>query len=171
MRVGQRHPTATVEMQASVGKGSEVLQYAVVRERARIGDQTRICSHAYIDAGVEVGSYCKIKNGAQLFTGAVVGDYVFIGPGARLLNDRTPSARRRKGPPYERVVIEDGASIGAGAIIFPGVRVGRDAIVGAGAVVMEDVPPETTVVGIPARRVSSASRNIDDEADGSAHAD
>lgn len=150
-----RHPSCEIGVRAKLGAGSEVLQFAVVREDARIGPHTRICSHAYIDARVEIGSNCKIKNGARIYTGAVLGNGVFVGPGAMVLNDRTPQATAPKPKPYPRTMLLDGCTIGAAAIVLPGVTIGKGAIVAAGAVVTADVPDGATVAGVPAKAVAS----------------
>ncbi len=151
MRPGDLHQTAQVASSAVLGEGCEILQFAVVRERVQVGPNTRICSHVYLDAGVVIGAGCKIKNGAMIFTGAVLGKDVFIGPGAMLLNDDRPRASHRKGPPYPRTVVRDGATVGAGAIILPGLVIEENALVGAGAVVTRNVGKGEEVVGVPAR--------------------
>lgn len=148
-----KHATSVIEVRAKIGAGSEVLQFAVVREDARIGEHTRICSHAYIDARVEIGNECNVKNGARVYTGAVVGNRVFIGPGAMVLNVKTPKAGAPKPKPYPRTLILDDVTIGAGAVILPGITIGKGAFVGAGALVTEDVPEGATVVGQPAKPV------------------
>jgi len=91
-----------------------------------------------------------LKCGVYLWDGARIGNNVFLGPNATFTNDKKP--RSKQFPEhYPQIVIEDGASIGAGAILLPGVRVGRNAMVGAGAVVTHDVAPDTLVYGNPAR--------------------
>lgn len=144
------HATALVQG-AELGPDVEVLQFAVVRAGARVGAGTRVCSHAYVDAGVIVGRGCKVKNHAFLCEGVVLEDGVFVGPGATFTNDRHPRASRRARRPFPRTVVRTGATIGAGAVILPGVEIGAGATVAAGAVVVRDVPPGATVAGNPAR--------------------
>lgn len=148
MTPDQVHPTAVVGMRARVENGAEVLQCAVVRDGAEIGANTRICSHVYIDKGVKIGKRCKVKNHAFLCEGVTLGDDVFIGPGAVFTNDPDPRAYAAKGPPYPRTIVRARATIGANATILPGVEIGREAMVGAGAVVLADVPEGMTVVGV-----------------------
>ncbi len=91
-----------------------------------------------------------IKNGVFIYDGMRIGNDVFIGPNVTFTNDKYPNSKNKS---YTRLQtwVEDGASIGGGAVILPGIRVGACAIVGAGAVVVKDVLPGVTVVGNPAR--------------------
>lgn len=147
------HPLADVKS-ADIGDGTRVWQHAVVLEGARIGRDCNICAHTFIENDVVLGDNVCLKCGVFLWDGLRVGNNVFIGPNATFCNDRYPragvrDARRRLLP----TVVKDGASIGAGAVILPGVTIGENAIVGAGAVVVRDVPRDVTVVGNPARVV------------------
>jgi UDP-2-acetamido-3-amino-2,3-dideoxy-glucuronate N-acetyltransferase len=152
------HDTAVVEDGASVGAGTSVWHHAHVRAGAAVGEECVIGKGAYVGAGVAVGNRCKIQNGAMVFEGAVLGDGVFVGPGAQLANDRFPRAVTPEGTlkgagdwTRGHVTVEDGASIGAGAIIVPDARIGLWAMVGAGAVVTRDVAAHELVAGNPAR--------------------
>ena len=117
-------------------------------------------TNVYIGAGVIVGSRCKIQNGAQIFEGSTLGDGVFVGPGAILTNDRIPRAitpdghlKRSSDWDLSAVTVDDGVSIGAGAIVVCGCRLGAWSVVGAGAVVTRSLGPFELVVGVPARRL------------------
>lgn len=154
------HPTAEVSPQASVGPGTRVWHHAHVREGAVIGCECIIGKGVYIDRGVRLGNRVKVQNGALVYHGATVEDGVFLGPGTILTNDRRPRAITPKGQlkgdadwQVGPILIRYGASIGAGAVVLPGVTVGRWAMVGAGAVVAADVPDYGLVVGVPARLV------------------
>jgi acetyltransferase-like isoleucine patch superfamily enzyme len=102
--------------------------------------------------GVKMGEGCKIQRGALLFDGVVLGDFVFIGPNVTFTNVKRPSARN-KATEFEQTIVQDYAVIGAGAVILPGIIIGRYAMVGAGAVVTKNVKPYTTVVGNPAKEI------------------
>jgi acetyltransferase-like isoleucine patch superfamily enzyme len=113
----------------------------------------------FIDESVTIGCNCKIQNGSNIYKGSVIGSGVFIGPGVILANDRYPSAINEDGSIKtaddwlcEGVTIEDGVSLGAGAIILPGVTIRSRSVIGAGAVVCKDVDAGTHV-GIPARNI------------------
>ncbi|HEY5487106.1 MAG TPA: acyltransferase [Candidatus Limnocylindrales bacterium] len=154
------HASADLESDVSVGPGSSVWNRAVLRSGASIGAQCVVGRDAFIDEGVRVGDRVKIQNGALVYHGVTVGDGVFIGPGAILTNDRYPRAVTATGElarggdwTVSPIELEDGCSIGAGAIVVAGMRVGRFATIGAGAVVTRDVPDHALVVGNPARRI------------------
>lgn len=156
------HPSAVVEDGVRLGVGVMVWHRSHLRTGAEVGDHTRIGEGVHVGAGVRVGANCKIQNGALLYEGCRLEDGVFIGPGVIVTNDRHPRAVNPDGSlrtaedwTLEGVVVETGASIGAGALILAGVRVGRWAVVGAGSLVTEDVTPHSLVLGIPARPVGS----------------
>ena len=154
------HPTADVSASAEIGSGTKVWHRAQICAGASVGDECIIGSGVYIDRDVIVGNRVKIQTGAQLYHGSEVEDGVFIGPLACLSNDRHPRAittdgRLQSDADWElgRIRVRFGASLGAGAIVLPGVVVGRFAMVGAGAVVTSDVPDHALVVGVPAHLV------------------
>ena len=105
-----------------------------------------------------IGASCKVQSHTFICDGIEIGDRVFVGHGVTFVNDKLPRATAADGGlqteedwELQRTVVEAGASIGSGATILGGVRIGRDALVGAGAVVTRDVAPGETVVGNPAR--------------------
>ena len=142
------HPLADVQTD-QIGAGTRVWQFAVVLDGARIGRDCNICAHTFVENGVTIGDRVTVKSGVYLWDGITVEDDVFIGPQATFTNDRKPRSRVRA--PFEPTVIEAGASIGAGAVILPGITIGRGAMVGAGGVVTRSVPAGETWVGNPAR--------------------
>lgn len=152
------HPTADVSTGASIGERSKVWDLARVREGAVLGDDCIVGRGAYIDAGVHIGDRVKIQNDALVYHGTSVGSGVFIGPGAILTNDRYPRSvtvdgRLAGADDWEvaEIILADGCSIGAGAVVVAGCHVGRFATVGAGAVVTRSIPSHGIVVGNPAR--------------------
>lgn len=146
-----RHPSADVQSTA-IGAGTRIWQYVVILSGARIGADCNICSHCFIENDVVVGDRVTIKSGVQLWDGLRVGDDVFIGPNVTFTNDRFPRSRRRPDR-FAETAIEAGASLGANATVLPGVRIGRNAMIGAGAVVTRSVPANAIAVGNPARIV------------------
>ncbi len=119
----------------------------LVREATTIGDDVLLGTKTVVDGEVTIGSHGSFQTGVYIPQGTEIGDNVFFGPHAVVTNDPYPI---REQSAIEGVVIEDGVSVGANATILPGVRVGHDSFIGAGAVVTEDVPPETLAVGAPA---------------------
>lgn len=154
----QIHPTAEVSPQAQIGAGTRIWHQAQIREGAVIGTNCILGKGVYVDAGVVVGNNVKIQNGALLYHGLTLEDGVFVGPQACFTNDRLPRAITPDGTlktdadwTVGPIHVGYGASIGAGAIVLPGVTIGRFALVAAGAVVSQSVPPHTLVMGVPAR--------------------
>lgn len=150
------HPLADVQS-PNVGEGTRIWQFVVVLPRAVIGRDCNICSHCFIENDVVIGNGVTIKSGVQIWDGMTLEDEVFVGPNASFTNDRQPRSRRADFR-SEPTLIERGASIGAGAVVLPGVRVGSGAMVGAGAVVTADVAAGSTVVGNPARALRGTTR-------------
>ena len=133
----------------SIGAGTKIWQYVVVLPDAVIGADCNVCSHCFIENDVVIGDRVTIKNGVQLWDGLRIADEVFVGPNVTFTNDRYP---RSQNPDVKllRTLVEKGASIGAGAVICPGITIGAGAMVAAGAVVTRDVSAGTMVVGNPA---------------------
>jgi UDP-2-acetamido-3-amino-2,3-dideoxy-glucuronate N-acetyltransferase len=122
-----------------------------------IGASCILGKGVFVDLDVRIGDHCKLENGAQVFRGITLEDGVFLGPGVMLLNDKRPRAINPDGSlkseedwTISEGVIEYGASVGGGAVVLPGIRVGRLAMVGSGAVVTNDVPERGIVYGNPA---------------------
>jgi len=145
------HTLADVQS-AQIGSGTRIGQFVVVLSGAKIGQDCNICSHCLIENDVVIGDRLTVKSGVQLWDGLRVGDDVFIGPNASFANDRFPRSRQ-KPEKFLVTTLHDGASIGAGAVILPGLEIGRNAIVAAGAVVTRSVPPNAVVEGNPAKIV------------------
>lgn len=151
------HPTADVSAQAAIGPGTRIWHQAQVREGACLGANCIVGKGAYIDLDVSIGDNVKIQNGVCVYHGVTVENGVFLGPGVILTNDKLPRAINPDGSlksdadwEVSPTLIERGASIGAGAVILPGVTVGEFAMVGAGSVVTRDVPAHGLVYGNPA---------------------
>ncbi len=158
-------PTADVHPTAALGGGTVVWHLAQVREHAELGDEVVVGRGAYVGTGVQVGSRSKLQNHALVYEPAVLGTGVFIGPGAVLTNDHnpravTPDGALKTAEDWEPVGVHvaEGASVGARAVCVAPVRVGRWALVAAGAVVVDDVPDFALVAGVPARQVGWVGR-------------
>jgi UDP-2-acetamido-3-amino-2,3-dideoxy-glucuronate N-acetyltransferase len=144
-----QHASAIVESK-SIGAGTRVWAFAHILPGARIGRDCNICDYTFIENDVIVGDRVTLKCGVQLWDGIRLEDDVFVGPNATFTNDRFPRSRQYQAKAAQTVV-QQGASIGANATILPGLTIGKRAMVGAGSVVTRDVPPDTIVVGNPAR--------------------
>jgi UDP-2-acetamido-3-amino-2,3-dideoxy-glucuronate N-acetyltransferase len=128
----------------------------------RIGANSRIGPFVEIQRGAVIGASCKIESHTFICDGVTIEDEVFVGHGVMFINDKHPRAtsggRVQSAEDWERLstLVERGASLGSGAVILGGVRIGARAIVGAGAVVTRDVLSDQTVVGNPARPIARA---------------
>lgn len=129
---------------ATIGAFSHVLPGAV------IGSEVHIDDHVFLENDVIIGDRVTIRSGVQLWDGIELEDDVFIGPNVTFTNDAYPRSKQHP-ESFSRTVIELGASVGGGAVILPGLRIGRRAMIGAGAVVTRNVPPFAIVAGNPAR--------------------
>lgn len=134
-----------------IGHRTRIWQFVVVLDGATIGEDCNICAHVLIEGDVIIGDRVSVKSGVQLWNGLRISNDVFIGPNATFTNDKHPRSKQYP-ESFASTIIEAGASIGAGAVILPGIRIGARAMVGAGAVVTKNVEPDTTVFGNPALR-------------------
>ncbi len=168
--------SADVDERATIGAGTSIWHLAQVREHAVVGAGCNVGRGVYIGPGVRVGDNVKLQNYALIYEPARLGDSVFVGPAAVLTNDEyprsvTPDGRLKTGDDWHAVgvIVGEGASIGARAVCVAPVRIGRWAMVAAGAVVTRDVPDFALVVGVPARRirwVGRAGAPLDAKGDG-----
>lgn len=139
--------------------GQHVVVYSFVNlYGCSIGDGTVIGPFVEIQRGATVGRRCRIQSHTFVCAGVAIDDEVFVGHGVMFVNDKfpratTPSGAAQSSEDWELlpVRVERRASIGSGAVVLGGVRIGAGALVGAGAVVTRDVPPDTVVAGVPAR--------------------
>lgn len=152
------HPLAEVQTQM-IGANTRVWQFAVILEGAVLGEECNINCHTFIENDVLIGDRVTIKSGVYLWDGLVIEDDVFIGPNVTFTNDKYPRSKQYP-EEFQKTVIKKGASIGAGAIILGGITIGEKAMVAAGALVTKDVPPNTLVVGCPARVVKYLTENL-----------
>jgi acetyltransferase-like isoleucine patch superfamily enzyme len=135
-----------VDKKAKVGKNVRIWHFAYVGPNTVIGDNVKIGSLAHVDYNVKVGRNTKIEGSAYIPPLTVIGNGVFIGPAATFTNDPYPMSPKMVG-----TVVEDGAVIGARAVIAPGLRIGKNSVVAMGSVVTRDVPQNVVVMGVPAK--------------------
>jgi acetyltransferase-like isoleucine patch superfamily enzyme len=145
------HPLADVKSQ-NIGKGTFVWQFCVILKGATIGENCNINCQVFIENDVFIGNNVTIKPCVQIWDGITVEDNVFIGPNVTFTNDLKPRSKQYP-ETFLRTIVKAGASIGANATILPGVIIGENAMIGAGSVIIKDVPPNTTWVGNPARQL------------------
>jgi UDP-2-acetamido-3-amino-2,3-dideoxy-glucuronate N-acetyltransferase len=152
MSVYRQH--CVISDDAVIGPNTRVGNFVLIRDHTVIGDHCLIGSYSDIEGEVRIGDFVALQSGCYLTRGVVIEDEVFCGPRVMTLNDKNVSYRRasltfnRSAPRILRA-----ARIGGGSVLLPGVTVGENALVGAGSVVVRDVPDRTVVMGNPARVV------------------
>lgn len=143
------HPNALCES-AQIGENTRIWAFAHILPQAVIGSDCNICDGVFVENDVVVGDRVTIKCGVQLWDGVHLENDVFIGPNVTFTNDLRPRSKQYPAS-FAKTLVCEGASIGANATILPGLVIGRSAMIGAGAVVTQSVPPYAIVVGNPAR--------------------
>lgn len=158
------HPAALCES-TDVGHGTRIWAFAHVMKGARIGRDCNIGDHAFVESGAVLGDRVTLKNQVMVWEGVTLADDVFVGPGAIFTNDRYPRSPRMAGIEavarryaekknwLQPISVERGATIGAGAIILPGLTIRAFALIGAGALVKSDVPSHALIAGNPGVQV------------------
>ena len=157
--------SAEVAESAQVGAGSQIWHLAQIREGAKLGRSCIVGRGAYVGPDVVIGDNVKIQNYALVYGPCELESGVFVGPAVVLTNDLHPRAVGPDGRPKGgadwtpvRIHVKEGASLGAHSTCVAPVSIGRWSMVGAGAVVVHDVPDFALVVGVPARRVGWVGR-------------
>lgn len=139
------HPLSDVQSK-NIGEGTKIWQFCVVLPEAVIGEDCNICSHCFVENKAVIGNRVTVKCGVQIWDGITLEDDVFVGANVTFCNDRYPKSHN-KNFKLEPVLVKKGASIGANTTILPGVTIGENALIAAGAVVTKDVPADTIFKG------------------------
>lgn len=147
---------AVVYAGARIGAGAIIGDHAQVRERAVVGAESVVGFGSAVDFDAHVGERVLIQTGVYVTGGTVVEDDVFLGPGVITTNDHT-MGRHPRGESLQGPRLRRACRVGGGAVIVPGVEVGEEAFIAAGAVVTRDVPPRAVVLGVPGRVVREVS--------------
>lgn len=151
------HHSAFVDEGAVIGDGTCIWHFCHVLADANVGNNCVIGQNGMIGEGVKIGSDCKIQNNVSIWEGVELESGVFCGPSVVFTNIRTPRAFYSRRSEYERTLVRRGSTIGANATIRCGVELGEFSLVGAGAVVTQNIPPFQLWVGAPARHVGWVS--------------
>lgn len=140
-----------------IGDCTRIWAFVHILKGARIGKNCNICDNVFIENDVTIGDNVTVKCGVQLWDGLDIRNNVFIGPNVTFCNDLFPRSKHYPAK-FLKTIVEEGASIGANATILPGIRIGKSVMVGAGSVVVKDVPDSVVVVGNPARVVKNIAK-------------
>lgn len=149
----QVHDTAIIDPGARIGDGTTVWHWVHICGGAQIGERCSFGQNVFVGNDVVVGNNVKVQNNVSIYDGVTLEDDVFCGPSMVFTNVINPRSHVSRKHEYRRTVVERGATIGANATIICGHRIGRYALIGAGAVVTRDVAAYALMVGMPARRI------------------
>lgn len=153
------HESAYIDLPCEIGPGSRIWHFCHVMKDSCIGAGCILGQNVMVASGVTIGNNVKIQNNVSIYTGVVLEDDVFCGPSCVFTNVTNPRSQIIRHHLYEQTVVRRGATIGANATIVCGVTIGRYAFIGAGAVVVSDVPDYALIVGVPARQKGWMSRH------------
>ena len=152
------HETAIIDPGARIGDGTRIWHWVHVSAGAVIGEHCSLGQGVYVGNAVQIGNRVKIQNNVSVYDGVTLEDSVFCGPSMVFTNVLNPRAEIVRKAEYLPTRVRRGATLGANCTIVCGVTIGEYAFVGAGAVIVADVPDYALMVGVPARRVGWMSR-------------
>jgi UDP-2-acetamido-3-amino-2,3-dideoxy-glucuronate N-acetyltransferase len=145
------HETAVIDAGCKIGKDTKIWHFTHIMPDCVIGEHCNLGQNVVVMPGVILGNNVKVQNNVSIYTGVICEEDVFLGPSMVFTNVINPRSAVNRKEQYKKTHVEKGATIGANATIVCGVKIGRFAFVGAGAVVTKDVAPYSLVVGNPAR--------------------
>lgn len=153
------HPTSIVDNDVEIGEGTKIWHFSHIQSGARIGKNCSFGQNVNVSNNVKIGDGVKIQNNVSVYEGVELANYVFCGPSCVFTNDLTPRAKYPKGhTEYKKTIVEEGASIGANATVVCGHKIGKWALIGAGAVVTSNVSAYAIMLGVPAKRYGWACK-------------
>jgi UDP-2-acetamido-3-amino-2,3-dideoxy-glucuronate N-acetyltransferase len=147
------HETAVIDDNCKIGKGTKIWHFSHIMPNCEIGENCNIGQNVVVSPDVVLGSNVKVQNNVSIYTGVVCEDDVFLGPSMVFTNVSNPRSQVIRRGSYDKTLVKKGASIGANATIVCGNDIGEFAFIGAGAVVVKNVPPYALVVGNPAKQI------------------
>ncbi len=161
------HETAVIDDGCSIGKGTKIWHFTHIMSESIIGENCNLGQNVVVSPQVKLGKNAKVQNNVSIYTGVICEDDVFLGPSMVFTNVINPRSAVIRKDEYKQTYVEKGVSIGANATIICGIRIGKYAFIGAGAVVHKDVKPYSLIVGNPGRPVGWMSEfghrlNFDD---------
>lgn len=150
------HPTAAIDDNVAIGKGTRIWHFSHVLSRSKIGENCNIGQNVVIGPDVTIGDNCKVQNNVSIYKGVTLEDGVFCGPSMVFTNVYNPRAEIRKMDEARPTLVKKGTTIGANATIVCGTILGRYSFIGAGAVVTKDVQDHALMAGNPAKQIGWA---------------
>ena len=152
------HETAIIDEGCTIGEGVKIWHFSHIMPNCIIGDKCNIGQNVVISPDVVLGKNVKIQNNVSIYTGVVCEDDVFLGPSMVFTNVINPRSAVNRRNEYAKTIVKKGASIGANATIVCGHDIGEYAFIGAGAVVLNNIPDFALVVGNPAKQIGWMSK-------------
>jgi len=156
---GAEYFISYIDENVIIGEGTKIWHFCHVQSGARIGKKCVLGQNVNVGNNVTIGNFVKILNNVSIYQGVTLEDYVFCGASCVFTNVSNPHSEILSRHLYEDTVVKRGASIGANATIVCGITIGRYAFIGAGAVVISDVPDCALMLGVPARQKGWMSRH------------
>lgn len=153
------HPSSFVDEDVEIGEGTKIWHFCHIQSGAKIGRYCVLGQNVNVGNNVKIGNFVKIQNNVSIYQGVELEDYVFCGPSCVFTNVNNPRSEVNRHHLYEKTLVKRGASIGANATIVCGIIIGRYAFIGAGAVVISDVPDYALMLGVPAKQKGWMSRH------------
>lgn len=147
------HETAVIDDGCTIGKGTRIWHFTHIMPSCRIGENCNLGQNVVISPEVILGNNVKVQNNVSIYTGVICEDDVFLGPSMVFTNIVNPRSAVVRKDQYVKTLVRKGATIGANATIVCGIEIGEFAFIGAGAVVIRDVPSYALVVGNPAKHI------------------
>jgi len=147
------HPSAVLDPGVRIGTGTKIWHFSHILSGSIVGKNCSIGQNVVVGPDVSIGDGCKIQNNVSVYKGVTLEDEVFCGPSMVFTNVYNPRAHIRRMDELRPTRVKKGATLGANCTIVCGTTIGRYAFIGAGAVVVRDVPDHALMVGNPARQV------------------
>ena len=160
------HPTVICDETAIIGANTKIWQFSSIQKNASIGKGCILGQSVNVGSNVKIGNKCKVQNNVSIYEGVELEDFVFCGPSMVFTNINVPRSKypQAESKYYQKTLVQEGASIGANATIVCGITLGQHCLIGAGSVVLKDVPNFAIMVGNPAKQIgwiSEAGVNLD----------
>lgn len=147
------HETAVIDDGCQIGAGSKIWHFSHIMPGCKLGEKCNVGQNVVVSPGVTLGNNVKVQNNVSIYTGVICEDDVFLGPSMVFTNIKNPRSAVIRKEQYVTTLVKKGATIGANSTIVCGIEIGEFAFIGAGAVVLKDVPAYALIVGNPGRHI------------------
>jgi UDP-2-acetamido-3-amino-2,3-dideoxy-glucuronate N-acetyltransferase len=153
------HPSTIVDEPCRIGAGTKIWHFCHIMAGSKIGENCRLGQNVMVAKNVVIGNNVKIQNNVSVYEGVTIEDDVFCGPSCVFTNVINPRSEITRQSEFKNTLVRRGATIGANATIICGIKIGSYAFIGAGAVVLNNVPDYGLILGVPGIRKGWMSRH------------